>query len=497
MPPSRLFAMSAFAFLRKFPWSFGFALVLCALAWFAKIALETQIGELTPFLLFFGAVMIATWNGGLGIGVFASLLSATLASYYFLPPIRSFHLNSAGWVQIGVFLAECFFMALLTGRARLVNDKLVAQTERQTALSELSRLALTRIDDLDFLFERAAQLCARTLDAPRATILELERPETVAPGSTDETLSDFFLVRAAVNTQINTQINTQADTRVGARNEIGAKRPLIANSPAANALKTGFPVGNAQGQITGDLSVPIGPVERFWGVLEIGDAQENPGRVWSGEQLEWIRAVAGVLGVAVAGRQARARVVEGETRYRSFVEQSSEAIWRFEMDEPVDMSLNRAQILELAWQNGFLAECNDALARIYGFERAQDMVGMRLWQLMDREDERARDFLMGLINEDFRVSDAESVETDRDGQQHVLLSNLTGIVENGLLVRVWGTQRDVTAEREAEHELKESENRFRSLFDAAPVPLGIGRGSRCFTSITRFANCWATRIRRR
>ncbi len=457
--------MSAFAFLRKLPWSFLFALALCAAAWGTKIALETQIGELTPFLLFFGAVMVATWNGGLGIGVISALVSALLVEYYFLPPLRSFHLNSAGWVQMGVFLIECFFMALLTARARLANDAFAAQAERQSALSELSQLALTRIDDLDFLFERTAQLCAQTLDAPRAAILELERPEAIFSNSTDETTGDFFCVRAAVAPSNPT-------------NAIGEKRPVLANSPAENAVRTGFPIGNASGQITGNLSVPIGPVERYWGVLEIGDTEEQSVRMWSSEQMEWIRAVVGVLGVAIAGREARERVVQGETRYRSFVEQSSEAIWRFEMDEPIDMSLNRAQILELAWQNGFLAECNDAFAKMYGFERAQEMVGMRLWQIMNRDDERVRDFLLGLINDDFRVSDAESVEVGHDGQQHVLLSNLTGIVENGLLVRVWGTQRDVTAEREAERELKESENRFRSLFDAAPVPLGIGRGQR-------------------
>ena len=189
--------------------------------------------------------------------------------------------------------------------------------------------------------------------------------------------------------------------------------------------------------------------------------------------------------MAIAGREARERMMQGETRYRSFVEQSSEAIWRFEMDEPIDVSLNSAQILESAWQNGFLAECNDVLARMYGFERAQDMLGMRLWQIMNRDDERAGDFLMGLINENFRVSEAESVETDAEGNSHILLSNLTGIVENGLLLRVWGTQRDVTEQRRAARELAESENRFRSLFDAAPVPLGIGRGQSVLTSIAR------------
>jgi hypothetical protein len=38
----------------------------------------------------------------------------------------------------------------------------------------------------------------------------------------------------------------------------------------------------------------------------------------------------------------------------------------------------------------------------------------------------------------------------REGSPQRFLNNLTGIVENGLLVRAWGTQRDVTEHRRAE-----------------------------------------------
>ena len=446
--------MLALAFLRKFPWSLLAAMTLCLTALGAKLALEAQIGELTPFLLFFGAIMLATWNGGLAIGVFSSLASASIVTFYFLSPLRSFHLDSAGWVQIGVFLVESFFLCLLTARARLAHDALLAQSQRQNALSQLSQLALARIDDLDVVFERTAQLCAQTLGAPCVAILELHRPEM---GDDD---GDFFLVRALV----------------GPPGERGDKQPVVPDSANARAIKTGFPAGDADGQISGNLSVPLGPVEKFWGVLEIGDSQQNSARLWSREHIEWVRAVVGVLGVSIAGREARERVIQGETRYRSFVEQSSEAIWRFEMDEPIDVSLNRAQILELAWQNGFLAECNDVFARMYGFERADEMIGMRLWQIMDRDDERVRNYLLGLIKHNFKLNEAESVEADRYGNEHIFVNSLTGIVENGFLLRVWGTQRDVTEQRVAASELAASENRFRSLFDAAPVPLGIGRG---------------------
>ena len=456
------------AFLRKFPWSLLLAFALCLVAWSLKMLLENQIGSLTPFLLFFGAIMLATWNGGLLVGVFTTLISMALADYFFLEPLDSLTLSSSALVQCGLFTLEGFFIALATARARTAQEKFRAQVQRQSALAELSQLALARIDDADVVFERAVQLCAQTLDVSRAVIWKLERPASA------ET-ADYFQARAATSAP---QGRGNAGAKASATR--GDKRPADEDFAGTRALREGFPVAGAEGLASGngELNAPLGPAEKRWGVLQIvADDRDLAGsaRVWSGEQIEWVRAVAGVLGVTIAGQQARATAMQGETRYRSFVEQSSEAIWRFEMDEPVDMSLGRPLIVEQVLDNGFLAECNDALARMYGFERAEQMVGMRLWQLMGRDDPKALAFLSSLINEDFRVNQAESVERDHEGNAHVMLSSLIATVENGRLLRVWGMQRDVTSEREAERELKESENRFRSLFDAAPVPLGIGR----------------------
>ena len=452
--------MSFLIFLRKFPWSLLLAIAMCLAAWVVKMLLEAQTGEVTPFLLFFGAVILATWNGGLGIGAFATLFSTLLVIYFFLPPLHKFQLDSAGWVQSGVFVIEGFSISLLTARARAAQDYFRAQAERQGALAELSQLALTRIDDLEVVFERAAQLGAQTLEAPRVAILELHRPQAIDGTLDGAPPPDYFAVRAAV----------------GPGHARGAKLSAEVNAPERRALDVGLPHGARDGAVTGNLSVPIGPAENPWGVLQIGDGYAHSVRVWTPEQIDRARAFAGVLGVAIAGQSARAKVTQGETRYRSFIEQSSEAIWRFELDEPISVAQSREQILDQAWQFAFLAECNDAFARMYGFERADDMAGMRLWQILDRDDERVRAELVNLVADNYHVTEAEFIETDRLGQTHVFVNNLTGIVEDGFLLRVWGTQRDVTEQRQAARELAESENRFRSLFDAAPVPLGIGRG---------------------
>ena len=439
------------SFFRKFPWSIALAVVLCGSAWLIKAVLDEQIGELTPFLLFFGAIMLATWNGGLLIGVFATLLSALLANYFFLPPLGAFDLSSLGLIQCGVFIFEGFFIALLSASARNAQDGFRAQINRQSALSELSQLALSQVDELDTVFARAAQMCARNLDVTEAAIWELVRP-----ASSDA--ESYFESRALLNA---------APSHSSHGDDKAAREAAF-----MRAIQRGFPVRDGKGRVVGELNAAIGPADKSWGVLRVG---APAGRLWSSEEIEWVRALVGVLGVAVAGYGERERASQGETRYRSFVEQSSEAIWRFEMDEPIDVTLEPAQVLELAWQYGYLAECNDAFARMYGFDKASDMIGMRLWQLLRRDDPQARAYLLNLQAQGFRVSDAQSVENDRDGNPHIFLNNLTGIVEDEKLLRVWGTQRDVTLQRAAESELKRSENRFRSLFDAAPVPLGIGR----------------------
>jgi PAS domain S-box-containing protein len=149
-------------------------------------------------------------------------------------------------------------------------------------------------------------------------------------------------------------------------------------------------------------------------------------------------------------KRAEEEIRQSEQRYRSFVEQSTEGTWRFELEEGLDTDLPEDEQIDHFYRHAYLAECNDVVARMYGFARAEEIVGALLEAFLPRSSPENEAYLRAFVRSGYRLTDAESEEVDREGNPKLFLNNLTGIFEDGVLVRAWGTQRDVTEQRKAE-----------------------------------------------
>ena len=160
---------------------------------------------------------------------------------------------------------------------------------------------------------------------------------------------------------------------------------------------------------------------------------------------------------------------ESEDRYRAFVEQSTEGVWCFEYEPPISTHLPVEEQIECMYRHARLSECNDVMARMYGYERSEQLIGAPWKAFAPRNDPQMTDYFRGFIEGGYRVTEWESREVDKEGNVRFFLSNRTGIVEDGLLKRSWGTQRDVTErKRQAEIQFQQA-TRLRLAVSAASL----------------------------
>jgi two-component system CheB/CheR fusion protein len=180
-------------------------------------------------------------------------------------------------------------------------------------------------------------------------------------------------------------------------------------------------------------------------------------------------AVAEQTGQSARRRRAERALREGEERYRWLVENTNEAIWRFDLKIPLAVDRPEGEQIDHIYRHAYLAECNDQMAQMYGYTAAAEMVGQRLDDLMPPTEPHNVAMLRAFLRAGCRLVDAESVEVDRHGRPKHFINSFIGRVEGGRLCWAWGASRDVTERRRAADALRESEERLRLALDAGRI----------------------------
>ncbi|MFZ0734601.1 MAG: PAS domain S-box protein [Candidatus Sulfotelmatobacter sp.] len=148
---------------------------------------------------------------------------------------------------------------------------------------------------------------------------------------------------------------------------------------------------------------------------------------------------------------------ESEERYRAFVEQSSEGIFRMEYDPPVPCSLPVAEQIRLGHERGYVAECNDAMAKIFGLSAAEELIGKPLTEFLVLQHPATKQFMERFIRSGYRITDQESQELDVHGQKKIFRNTMIGIIADDCWVRTWGISRDVTDRMHLEEQLRNAQ----------------------------------------
>jgi len=169
-------------------------------------------------------------------------------------------------------------------------------------------------------------------------------------------------------------------------------------------------------------------------------------------------------------KTAQERLEQSQARYQNFVQYSTEGISYINCGQPIPINISPEDQVRMFYDNAFIEESNMAIARTYGLEDPALLIGQKVKAFHEGEhfEENARTFHEFAKN-NYRLEHFETKEPASDGNVLYILNNSFGVIEDGCLVGVWGTQSDITLQKKAAQLLVESEALFRSLYERGPL----------------------------
>jgi PAS domain S-box-containing protein len=167
-------------------------------------------------------------------------------------------------------------------------------------------------------------------------------------------------------------------------------------------------------------------------------------------------------------KDTQERLKKREEGYRTFIDQSAVGIWRAEYKPPIPLYLPVEKQIDLLLNTGFISECNDFMAQMYGYNRSSELTGRKIKDFYSFENnfdqEKTHGILQAFIENNYRINNSESKEVDRHGNTRYILNNNIGIIEDDCLVRTWGVQTDITERKKTEHDLIETSQELDTFF---------------------------------
>jgi len=146
-------------------------------------------------------------------------------------------------------------------------------------------------------------------------------------------------------------------------------------------------------------------------------------------------------------------------RYRNFVEQSSEAVWRIELSDPMDPNLPAKEQIEWLKAHAYVAESNLTYLRL-NRQIGLPEVEAHVWR---PDVPWSATFLehLGAASHRGYSMDGLRFTVQANSRQLSYITGFRGVLEEGKLVRVWGVARDVTELVELNERLREKQERLR------------------------------------
>lgn len=211
-------------------------------------------------------------------------------------------------------------------------------------------------------------------------------------------------------------------------------------------------------QVNSILSTPIYThTNKLWG--EIGfDARVDNKKQWCDEDAQMLRVVGDLIYNYNVRRLQQKELKESEARYRAIIEDQTELICRF-------------------LPSGRLKFINEAFCRYFKISREQ-ILETKLTDFLNQDQEN-KELTQHYLKTWQTITPQKSIKvlTQRvliSGRIHWQRWTYRGIFDkDDNLLEIQGLGQDITKQKQTQDDLKQSEARFRGIFEQAPVGIAL------------------------
>ncbi len=197
------------------------------------------------------------------------------------------------------------------------------------------------------------------------------------------------------------------------------------------------PVLSPQGRLHGYLGVEYGGRPPEW--------QEADSRVLS--------VLGDLLSTYFERRISEEALRKSEERYRTFVDTTSEAIWRIELGDGILPDLPVYEKVSYIGIHGCFAECNTVMASLLGKASPDDLVGKPMSEVMPHLELA---IIEEFVSSGYRLLNHEYAVSCSGAEDRHFVINAVGTIENECLVRIWGSCVEVTQRVRLEQQMVET-----------------------------------------
>lgn len=150
---------------------------------------------------------------------------------------------------------------------------------------------------------------------------------------------------------------------------------------------------------------------------------------------------------------------------------ATEACWCIEFLEPVDTALAEEEIIGRIFSNqSRWRACNEAMARLYRVPEGLDFNTQPVARYFPETDIN-RQMIRDLVRSNYRLDHAAAVDRRHDGSEMMVENDFRAAIKDGLLVRLWGTTRDIGPYKQREQQLSDRADTMLDILSATPDPI--------------------------